>query len=55
MIGLNGESVWKDLGEIGLRKGRAGECSVEGLSAANYELTTDNPPVNVPISRAAAL
>ena len=37
---LNGESVWKDLGEIELRKGRAGECSVERLSAANYELTT---------------
>ena len=55
VIGLNGESVWKDLGEIGLRKARAGECSVERISAANYELTTDNPPVNVPISRAAAL
>ena len=55
VIGLNGESVWKDLGEIGLRKARAGECSVEKLSAANYELTTDNTPVNVPISRAAAL
>ena len=55
VIGLNGESVWKDLGEIGLRKARAGECSVERLSAANYELTTGNPPVNVPISRAAAL
>ena len=37
---LNGESVWKDLGEIELRKGRAGVCSVELLSAATYELTT---------------
>ena len=55
VIGLNGKSVWKDLGEIDLRKARAGECSVERLSAANYELTTGNPPVNVPISRAAAL
>ena len=37
---LNGESVWKDLGEVYLRKGRAGECFVERLSAANYEPTT---------------
>ena len=55
VIGLSGESVWKDLGEIGLRKARAGECSVERLSAANCELTTGNPPVNVLSSRAAAL
>ena len=55
LIGLNGDSVWNGLGELGLRKARAGECSMERLSAANYELMTDNPPVNVPISRAAAL